>query len=352
MASRERSSEPGAARVSAGLTRRVFVQRMVGLGAATLLVTCAEQPVTSSSTRKLRRIGYLSGNATASAMNYAGPFRDQLRLLGYVEGRDIEPIEFRIAEGVAERLPVMAAELVALPVDVLIAEAQSAHIAARNATKSIPIVITLSADPIAAGLVDNLARPGGNITGVTTASLQLTGKRVELLKETVPGLSRIGIIWNANISNLRAVVKATQEGARTLGVETEVFDVHDPVELDAAVETMARQKVDGLVMLTGLSIIRDRAQVPDIAAKYRLPQMFSDIEIVRAGGLMHFGANYATIYREAAILVDKILRGANPGELPIAQPTQVDFIVNLEAARRIGLKVPDSVVRMATEVIR
>lgn len=351
MASRERSAERGAVRASKGLSRRTFVQQTAWFGAATLLTACAGQFVASSPTPKLRRIGYLSGNATSSAMNYAGPFRDQLRELGYVEGRNIEPIVFRVAEGVAARLPAMAAELVALPVDVLIAEAQPAQIAARDATKSVPIVITLSADPIAAGLVTNLARPGGNITGVTTASLQLTGKRVELLKGTVPSLARIGIIWNANISSMTATVKATQEGARTLGVETEVFDVHDPVELDAAVETMARRKLDGLVMLTGLSIIRDRAQVPDIAAKYRLPQMFSDIEVVRAGGLMHFGANYATIYREAAILVDKIFRGANPGELPIAQPTQVDFIVNLQMAKRIGLTIPESIKRQATEVI-
>lgn len=352
MVSHDQSPERGAARVSAGLSRRVFVQRMAGLGAATLLINCAQPVANPSPTPKLRRIGYLSGNATASAMNYAGPFRDKLRELGYVEGRNIDPIEFRIADGVAARLPAMAAELVALPVDVLIAEAQSAHLAARDATKSIPIVITLSADPIAAGLVTNLAEPGGNITGVTTASLELTGKRVELLKETVPGLARIGIIWNANISSMSAIVKATQEGARTLGVETEVFGVHNPVELDAAIETMARQKLDGLVMLTGLSIIRDRVQVPDIAAKFRLPQIFSDIEIARAGGLMHFGANYASMYREAAILVDKIFSGANPGDLPIAHPTQFDFVVNLQMAGRLGLTIPDSIKRQATEVIK
>jgi putative ABC transport system substrate-binding protein len=353
MASRERSAERGASRVTAGLSRRVFVQRAAGLGAATVLASCISQLAIPSPTPtpKLRRIGYLSGLARTTANNYAGPFREQLLELGYVEGRDIEVI-VRAAELVDSRLPAMAAELVALPVDVLIAEAQAAHVAARDATKSVPIVITLSADPIAAGLVTNLARPGGNITGVTTASLQLTGKRVELLKETVPGLARIGIIWNANLSSMRATVKATQDGARTLGVETEVFDVHNPVELDAAVETMARQKLDGFVMLTGLSITTpDRAQVPDIAAKYRLPQMFSDIEIVRAGGLMHFGANYASMYREAALLVDKIFRGANPGDLPIAQPTQLDFIVNLQMAQRIGLTIPDSIKRQATEVI-
>jgi len=350
MASRERLADRGTARVSAGLSRRAFIQQISGFSAA--MTTCGGQLVTPSpsATRKLRRIGYLSGNASASAMNYAGPFREQLRELGYVEGRDIE-IVFRIAENVADRLPAMAAELVALPVDVLIAEAVPAQNAAKAATTSIPIVLTLGSDPVANGLVTSMARPGGNITGVITATLQTSGKRVELLKETVPSLARVGIIWNANILPGTAILKATEDAARTLRVETQVFDVHNAGELDAAVESMARQKLDGLVMLTGLSIIRDRSQVPDIAAKYRLPQIFADVEIVRAGGLMHFGANFATIYRKAAFLVDKILRGANPGELPVEQPAEFDFIVNLSMARRLGLTIPGSVIAQATEVI-
>jgi len=343
-----------AQRLDRGLTRRTFVQQMAGLGAATLLVTCGGQLVTPSPTQtpKLRRIGYLSGSVTATALNYLGPFREQLRELGYVEGRDIE-IVLRIAENVAERLPGMAAELVALPVDVLIAESNPAQNAAKAATKTIPIVLTLAADPVASGLVTSLARPGGNITGMTTASPQLTGKRVELLKETVPSLARVGIIWNANIQSMRTTtVQATLDAARTLHVETQVFDVLNAGELDAAVETIVRQRLDGLVMLTGLSIIRDHRQVPDLAAKYRLPQIFSDIEIVRAGGLMHFGSNYATLYQRAALVVDKLLRGANPAELPIEQPTQFDFVVNQQMAQRLGLTFPDSVLRQATEVIR
>lgn len=351
MASSERPADQGRARANAGVSRRAFIQQISGLGALTLLGACDSQGVRPSPTPKLRRIGYLSGLASSAAMNFAGPLRKQLRDLGYVEGRDIV-IEFRIAESVNDRLPAMAAELVTLPVDVLIAEANPAQNAAKAATKTIPIVLTLSADPVASGLVTSLARPGGNITGLTTASPQLTGKRVELLKETVPALARIGIIWNANIPSMRTLtVQATEDGARTLGVETQVFDVHNPGELDAAVESMARQKLDGLVMLTGGSIIRDPAQVPDIAAKYRLPQMFSDIEIARAGGLMHFGANYAAIYRRAALMVDKILKGANPADMPIEQPTQLDFIVNLTMARRLGLTIPGSVIAQATEVI-
>ncbi len=350
MAYRERPADRGTARANAGLSRRAFVQQMAGLGAVTFLGACDGQLVTPSPTPtpKLWQIGYLSGNA--SAYNYAGPFRERLRELGYVEGRDIE-IVFRVADNDATPLPGMAAELVALPVDVLIAEAREAQLAARDATKSIPIVFTLTSDPVAAGLVKSLSRPGGNITGVITASLQTAPKRVELLKETVPGLARLGIVWNANIAAMRTVVQATEDAARILRMETRAFGAHNAGELDAAVETMAREHFDGLVMLTGLSIVRDHRQVPDLAATYRLPQMFADIEIVRAGGLMQFGANFATIYGKAAFLVDKILRGANPGELPVEQPTEYDFIVNLTMARRLGLTIPTSVIRQATEVI-
>jgi putative ABC transport system substrate-binding protein len=353
MAPSERPADRGAARANTGLSRRVFVQRLAGLGAATVLATCAGQPVTPSPspTPKLRRIGYLSGNASAPALNYAAVFRDELRQLGYVEGRDIEIVP-RIAENDAKRLPAMAAELVALPVDVLIAEARDAQLAARDATKSIPIVIILTSNPVGAGLVTSLSHPGGNITGVITGTQQSAPKMVELLKETVLGLARIGIVWNANIPNMRTeAVKATEDAARTLRVETRVFGVHDPGELDAAVETMAQEHLDGLVMLTGLSIIRDHGQVPDIAAKYRLPQIFADIEIVRAGGLMHFGANFKKMIGKAAVLVDKILRGEDPGELPIEQPTDFDFIVNRTMERRLGLTIPASVIRRATEVI-
>jgi putative ABC transport system substrate-binding protein len=285
-------------------------------------------------------------------LNYAGPFLDELHELGYVQDRDFVVV-FKIAESDASRLPAMAAELVALPVDVLIAEANSAQLVARDATKSIPIVLTLASDPVAAGLVKSLSNQGGNITGVRTLSTALTGKRVQYLKEAVPNLARIGIIWNANMPSMRTTtLKATQDAAQTLGVAADVFDTHDPAELDANVEEMVRRHLDGLVMLTGLSIVRDERQVSDLAAKYRLPSMFSDVEIVRAGGLMYFGSNYKVMYQKAARLVDKILHGADPGGLSIEQPTDFGFIVNLGAAERIGLPIPNSLLVQATEVIR
>jgi len=355
MATGERMAARGAA-ANSQLSRRAFVQGFAGIGAASILATCVGQSVTPVPTASPRprtpwRIGYLSGNASRSVMNYARPFLDELSELGYVRDRDFV-VEFKIAENVAARLPAMAAELVALPVDVLIAEANLAQIAARDATKSIPIVFTLSNDPVAAGLVTRLSRQGGNITGVTTLSAALTGKRVQYLTEAVPTLTRIGIIWNANIPSMRTTtLKATQDAAETLGVGADVFDTHNPDELDAAVEAIARQRLDGLVMLTGLSIVREDQQVPELAAKYRLPQIFSDVEIVRAGGLLYFGSNYKLMYQKAARLVDKILKGSDPGDLPIEQPTEPGLIVNLAAARRIGLAIPESLIAQATEVI-
>lgn len=352
MASQERSAERGAARASTGLSRRVFVQRMAGLGTATVLASCIGQIATPSPppTPRLRRIGYLSALAKTAAMNYAKPFREQLSELGYVEGRDID-IMFRPAAGDTDRLPGMAAELVALPVDVLIAESGPAHDAARDATKTIPIVLTLATDPVASEHVESYARPGGNITGVMTLSAKLSGKRVEFLKETVPGLARVGIIWNTNLPSMRRIVQATQDGARTLGVDAQVFGARTAGDVDAAVEAIARQHLDGLVMLTGNSIFSDPSQVPDIAAKHRLPQIVADIEVVRAGGLMYYGANYATMYQKAALQVHKIFKGASPADMPIEQPTQFDFIVNLRMAQRLGLTIPVGVLRQATAVI-
>jgi putative ABC transport system substrate-binding protein len=350
MAPQERSAERGAARVSAGLSRRVFVQRVAGLGAVTVLAACSGPPLTPPAPPKLRRIGYLSALAKTAAMNYAEPFREQLRKLGYVEGRDVD-IVLRPADGDADRLPGMAAELVALPVDVLLAESGLAHNAARAATKTIPIVLTLATDPVASGLLASYARPGGNITGVMTLSARLSGKRVEFLKDTVPGLARVGIIWNASLSTQRPIVEATQAGARTLGVDAQVFGARTAGDVDAAVEAIARQHLDGLVMLTGNSIFSDPSQVPDIAAKHRLPQIVADIEVVRAGGLMYYGANYATMYQKAALQVHKIFKGASPADMPIEQPTQFDFIVNLKMAQRLGLTIPVGVLRQATAVI-
>jgi putative ABC transport system substrate-binding protein len=336
--------------VSAGLSRRAFIHR---LGAATLLASCGGQVVTPSPTPRLRHIGYLSGNAQTSVDELSPPFRQRLRELGYVEGRDIV-IDFRVADTVTDRLPSMAAELVNLPVDVVVAEAGPAQLAAKAATSTIPIVFVLTSDPVSLGLITSLAHPGGNITGVTTLSGALGGKRIEFLKEAVPDLKRVAILWNATqgTSMERGQVLPTQDAARVLGLESQGFGVRNPNELDAALEAIVQQRFAAVVMLPALSVSPQYERVPEFAAKHRLPQIYADVQMVRAGGLMHLGANYAAIHRRAADFVDKILKGAHPGDLPVEQPTEFDFIVNLPAAQRIGLTIPESVLRQATAVIR
>ena len=337
-----------------GISRRGFVVRLARFGAASIAVPalagCAAPPI-ARETPRLRRIGYLSGNARASVELLSAPFRQQLRELGYVEGRDIA-LDFRVADNAVDRLPALAAELVSIPVDVLVAEAAPAQLAARDATRTIPIVLVLATDPVGQGLIATLARPSGNITGVTTSSEAVSGKRIELLKEMVPGLRRVGVIWNANNAAMLRLVQETERAGRALGLETVVFGIREPDELDAAVATIAAQHLDGFVMLPGLSIIRDFHQVPELAAKHRLPQAYSDIEIAKAGGLMHLGANFAAMHRRAAGLVDKILKGARPADLPVEQPTEFDLVVNLAMAERLGLSVPDSILRRATELVR
>ena len=326
-------------------TRRAFI---AGVGAS--LLACAA-PADTSSQRRLRRIGYLSGNVQKSVEEFSAPFLQKLRDLGYVEGRDVEVL-FRIANQEMDRLPAMAAELVALPVDVIVAEAGPAQRVAKSATTTIPIVFTLAADPVGSGLVASLSRPGGNITGVTTGNVEGAAKRVELLNETVPRLARVALLWNANQSDQDVQVSATEKAARVLGIETQVVGLHNPAETDAELDAITLKRPDGLLMLPTLSVIRDFSHVPEFAAKIQLPAVYSEVQIVRAGGLMHRSPDYADGHRRAAVLVDKILKGAHPADLPVEQPTQFLFAVNLAAARRIGLTVPDSVLAQATEVIR
>jgi len=305
----------------------------------------------SSNVTALRRIGYLSGNAQASVDTYSPPFRDRLRELGYLEGRGLS-IVFKVADNVnvAERLAGYAAELVSMPVDVLLAEAGPAQAAALRATSTIPIVFVLSSDPVGQGLVAGIARPGGNVTGVRTASY--AAKQVELLKETVPNLARLAVIANAtNVAVAASGLAAVEAAARGMGVTVTPFSIPNRDELDASLGRIAVQGFDALLVLPALSLVRANDQIPAFANKIGLPQVYSDAVFARAGGLFHYGANFAAQHRRAAEYVDKIFRGAHPADLPVDQPTEVDLIVNLEAARKLGLKIPETVMRRATEII-
>jgi putative ABC transport system substrate-binding protein len=339
------------ARANAQLSRRTFVSGLAGLGVAALLGGCTEQAVAPSPSSRTYRIGYLSGNIRKSVDEFSTPFLQQLWALGYAKGRDLL-VEFQVANNQMGRLDAMVAELIAIPVDVIVAEAGAALTAAARATKTIPIVFTLGTDPVGGGFVTSLARPGGNITGVTTGSLHVAAKRVEVLKETVPGLERIAILWNANQPGMGSQVNATEQAARVLGIETLAQGVRNPTETDAALDAISWRRHDALVMLPTLSVVReDFHQVPDLVAKIRLPAIYSEVQIVRAGGLMHRSPDYADGHRRAALMVDRILKGAYPGDVPVQEPTQFLFAVNPRAAQRIGLIIPDSVLHQATEVV-
>jgi putative ABC transport system substrate-binding protein len=330
-------------------TRRAFIS---GLAASALVGACA-MPGTARPSPRLRRIGWLSGNATESVKNLSHPFFERLSELTYVEGRDFA-VEWGIADTKNELLPEIAANLVALPVDVIVAEAQLAQAAARDATKTVPIVFVTSTDPVGEGLVASLAHPGGNITGVTTGSIPASAKRVEVLKETVPNIARLAIVWNGNQPSMtRTLVPASDAAARTLGIEAKSFAVRDLAELDLTLEAIARERFDAMVTLPALSVFRDQlGRIPDFANKRGLPQAYADDDVVRTGGgLMSLNSNRPIYYRRAADYVDKIFNGARPADLPIEEPTKFDLIINLTAAQKLGLTIPQSVLAGATELI-
>jgi len=347
MATGERLAARGAA-ANSQLSRRAFVTRMAGLGAVALLTPCGGQVVTASPATRLHRVGFLSGNTHASVEELSPPFVQQMHDLGYVDGRDLD-IVFKIADNKNDELPAMAAELLALPVDLLVAQAGPAQLAAKAATSTVPIVFVLGGDPVGLGIVASLAKPGANVTGVTTLSTELSAKKIEILKSVLPTMSRAAVIYNANNGTINQA-QAAREAGRTLGVLVEMFGVRNDRELDEVLGMVAQQRFDGLVMTPALSVLRNYCQVPDFADKIRLPQIYSDIEIVRAGGLMHLGANYAAMHRAAAVMADRILRGAKPADLPVERPTSFEFIVNLTAAERIGLTIPVNILRQAVAI--
>jgi putative ABC transport system substrate-binding protein len=331
------------------MRRRAFVRNVAGLAAIAMLSGCAG-PVPTTPTEKVRRIGYLTQGASAQMQTDSEPFRQALRDLGYVEGRDIV-IELRAAESATDRLPRLVSELVSLPVDIVVTQGTTPTLAAQRTTRTVPIVFIRVTDPVGQGIVATLARPGGNITG--TAGARLGPKQLEHLKAAIPGLTRVAVLWFADNPGIGLQVRDTEDGARTLGLDLQPFGVHNADELDIVLESIARSRFDALLVVGALNVVRSFGQIPDFAAKIRLPQMYStNPAFVRAGGLMFLSENFPSAARSSAQLVDKILKGADPANLPVELPTQLDFIVNLAAAERIGLTIPESVLRQATEVVR
>ena len=298
------------------------------------------------------RIGYLAANLTVSP-HMTEAFRQGLRDLGYVDGRSVV-IEYRDAEGKYDRLPARAAELVALKVDVIVAADTPAALAAKQATRTLPIVFIGAGDPVTIGLVTSLARPGGNVTGLSLLAPELVGKRLELLKQAVPGVGRVAALWQPGFVGERTekdMLKEVEVAARALGVRLQFVEVRGPADFDRAFSDMTRARADALTVLGSAMFANERRRVVDLAAKNRLPGVYGFREYVDAGGLMAYGPNVADLFQRAATYADKILKGAKPGDLPVEQPTKFELVLNLKTAKALGLTIPQSVLVRADQVI-
>ncbi len=278
-------------------------------------------------------------------------FLRRSRDFGYTEGRNIV-IEYRYAEGRPERLPGLAAELVRLNLDVIAAETTPASLAVQHATATIPIVMTLVADPVESGLISSLARPGGNITGLSLQLPDIAAKRLQLLRETVPGVSRVGILWNSASPITPPQFRAAQAAAQVLGIQLESLGVRAPDDFERAFQAATRRGTGALFILDDFFLTRHLTQIAKLTVKTRLPAMAGVTGFAEAGVLVSYGPNFAAITRRAVTYVDKILKGAKPADLPIEQPTKFDLVINLKTAKALGLTIPPSLLGRADEIIQ
>jgi ABC-type uncharacterized transport system substrate-binding protein len=303
--------------------------------------------------KKVHRIGYLSNTDSATESARSEGIRLALRDLGYIEGQNIA-IEYRYSEGKRERAPELAAGLVRLKVDIIvIAGGNTIILAAKNATKTIPIVMTGGGtDPVEAGYVESLARPGGNLTGLTTLVRELGGKRLELLKEAVPKLARVAVLYDPASPNNVLELKEVQTAAGALKLTIQPWEVRDADSFDRIFAAIGKQRPDGLYVISSPLMNANRERIANFAIKSRLPSVFSDKATVDAGGLMFYGADLSHIYRRVATYVDKILKGAKPADLPVEQPTKFELVINLKTAKQIGLTIPQKVLGRADKVIK
>jgi len=329
------------------ITRRVFVGSLAGGLLAAPLAAEAQQVT------KIARIGYLATNRAGGNPHQREAFLQGLRDLGYVEGRNVV-IEYRDAEGKFERLLALAAELVALKVDVIVTASTAATLAATRATRTLPIVFAVAVDPVADGLVTSLARPGGNVTGLTGLTPELVGKRLELLTQAVPGVGRVAVLWHPGGQGERTakdMLKGADVAARALGVPLQVVEVRGPADFDGAFSDMTRARAGALTVLTSAMFTNERRRLVDLAAKNRLPTVYTWREFADDEGLMAYGPNAADLFRRAATYVDKILKGTKPVDLPVEQPTKFELVINMKTAKALGLTIPQSLLGRADHVV-
>jgi putative tryptophan/tyrosine transport system substrate-binding protein len=324
------------------MRRRAFITLLGGATAWPLAAHAQEA--------KVARIGFLGNSTAALEANLIGPFRDGLRALGYEEGRNVV-IEYRWAEGNYARFPALVAELLASNVDVLVTAGTPASLAIKKETTTVPVVMIAVGDPVGTGLVPTLARPGGNLTGLSSIAPDLEGKRLELLREVVPRLSHIAVLINSLNPFHIASMHQADAAAKALGIKLQVLDVRASEDLDDAFAAILKDRPEALLILADRVFLHNRTRLMDFATQQRLPNVNAYHELVEAGGLMSFGPSYEDMHRRAAIYVDKILKGAKPADLPIEQPTKFTLILNLKVAKTLGLELSPTLLARADEVM-
>jgi putative tryptophan/tyrosine transport system substrate-binding protein len=305
----------------------------------------AQQP------KKVYRIGYLTGSSVSAITDRTEAFRQGLRELGYVEGKDIV-IEWKSADGKVDRLPALAAELARLKVDIIVTTGATNTRAAKEATNTIPIIMAQDIDPVGSGFVASLARPGGNITGLSSLSVDISGKRLELLKEIIPKLSHVTILGTSTVPGTTEAFREMERAAGAFGVRLQYVDVRAAKDIEASFRAASKERADAVLLLQSFVLNSQRKQIVDRAIKSQLPAIYYAPEWVEDGGLMSYGVSFTALNRRAALYVDKILKGAKPADLPVEQPTKFEFIVNLKAAKQIGLTIPPNVLARADKVIK
>lgn len=326
------------------INRRSALIAIVVLG---IPFAAAAQGAKSGKTARIGRLSPLSAETDAPGLD---AFRKGLRDLGWIEGRDFV-IETRYADGNPERLPELAAQLVRQRVDLILAGSNPGTLAAKMATTTIPIVMVTTGDPVGGGLVASLAQPGGNVTGLTALGHALSAKRLELLKEAVPGVARVAVLTNPASPYTGPFLKERENLAQALGVRLQVVEAQDPTKFEQAFAKMARERAGALMVLTDGMFITHRRRLVELAAKSRLPAVYPELEFVSAGGLMFYGASLVDQYHHAAVYADKILKGTKPADLPVEQPTKLELVINRKTAKALGLAIPSSLLVRADHIV-
>ena len=325
------------------------MSQKIFFGVLSILLLALNSSVDAQQPAKVRRIGRLGTGSSADP--YSDAFRQGLRELGYVEGQNIV-IEYRYADGKNDRLPDLAADLVRLKVDVILVGGSQAILAVKKATTTIPVVMGAASDPVGTGLVASLARPGGNITGLTLLSPELSGKRLELLKEVVTGSSRVAVLSDASNPGANLMLDETREAGKSLGLKLQIREVCGANDFDSIFAAFKKERAQAVNVLSSSFFNAHRNKIVALATNHKLPAIYSNDDFIEDGGLMSYGANISALYRRAAIYVDKILKGAKPADLPVEQPTKFELVINLKAAKQIGLTVPPNMLARADKVIK